>query len=455
MTRRTSAASTTRRSTPARWRPATTSCRSPDTTARRARFPTPCAPRWPPTPPHRAHATTPHSRTGSAFPNDTAPAFTPPAPNGAVDTVLLMNPTRLAQTFGAGRAQQVIDALGPFMTAYQHAQLVSLDDAPMTALYDAWDHDPCSVDAANVIVKAIGQQLDALLAGNPALRFVVRRRCRRPGADGPRAGRRSHRERAGPGRRLRRGERDHVGAQRQLRAHRRRVLAAAPARGGRARSLRSRPASRPARRNTGAAGQGADRLHGRARSAALVGDQPGDGLRLPEGRRPGGRGRVQQWRPQPHVLDQRHLDPRRPGQGVDGCRPRRRGVEPRESGPRDRLGERALRRAEHPPRDREHESRPVGAVHRRRRRSGGEPRRREDLAGTADVQHRLSLGPEPARRRVRCQCEHERLGRLHGIAGRAVGCEHRVRLRRHRHGGIVGEAHGPARRSTRPLADDR
>ena len=112
-----------------------------------------------------------------AFPNDSAPAFTAPGPTAAVDTVVLMNPTRLSKTFGAGAVQPMIDALVPFLSAYGKARLVRLDDSTdpegIGAAYDTWDRDPCSVDAANAVVRAIGQRLDALVAANPSLRFVV------------------------------------------------------------------------------------------------------------------------------------------------------------------------------------------------------------------------------------------------------------------------------------------
>ncbi|MDQ1479528.1 MAG: large repetitive protein, partial [Actinomycetota bacterium] len=112
-----------------------------------------------------------------AFPNDTTPGYTAPAPTGAVDTVVLMNPTRLTKTFGAGAVQPMLDALSSFLSGYGHAQLVRLDDATdpegIGTAYDAWDRDPCSVDAANAVVRAIGHRLDTLVAANPSLRFVV------------------------------------------------------------------------------------------------------------------------------------------------------------------------------------------------------------------------------------------------------------------------------------------
>ena len=88
-----------------------------------------------------------------------------------------MNPTRLSKTFGQGAVRPMLDAVTPFLTAYGNAQLVRLDDPTdpegISAAYDAWDRNPCSVDAANAVVRAIGQRLDALVAANPSLRFVV------------------------------------------------------------------------------------------------------------------------------------------------------------------------------------------------------------------------------------------------------------------------------------------
>ena len=120
-----------------------------------------------------AAATCPGTHTFQ-FPTDQAPAFTPPAPSAAVDTVVLMDPNRLAQTWGAAAVQPVWKALTAFMNAYGKAQLVSVEDNQATRdAYTAWDADPCGVAGANGVVTAIGAQLDALLAQNPNIKFVT------------------------------------------------------------------------------------------------------------------------------------------------------------------------------------------------------------------------------------------------------------------------------------------
>ena len=112
-----------------------------------------------------------------AFPTDVAPAFAPPAPTGAVDTLLIAQPDRLAATWGTGAVQGLWDQLGPFMTGYGKSKLVRLDDPAnphgIADAYAAWDHDPCSVGLANDVVRAIGLIIDDEVAANPAIRSVV------------------------------------------------------------------------------------------------------------------------------------------------------------------------------------------------------------------------------------------------------------------------------------------
>ena len=348
-----------------------------------------------------AAATCPGTHTFQ-FPTDQAPAFTPPqAPAATVfDTVVLMDPDRLAKTWGAAAVQPVWNALTAFMNAYGKAQLVQVEDNQATRdAYTAWDADPCAVDGANGVVKAIGAQLDALLAQNPNIKFVTV-----VGSDDqiPMARLRDAARIANErGRAPDFGDAanalasvfsggflltDDVYAQQHPLAVRVAICTCPTCRlvassTGRTRSPRRSPTSRPR--------TACSPRRRRASSPATTSQRRrARGRRLPHG------GPAQSR----HLADQQHVDPRRSREQIARCPERGRVVRPLEADSQHRFGERALRRAEPPPRDRQHEQERVGALQPGRCPGRRHSQRRHDAPGRLAVQHGLSRRAQPPRR---------------------------------------------------------
>ena len=67
--------------------------------------------------------------------------------------------------------------LDAFVVGYHKARVIRLDDAAsphgILEAYDAWDRDPCSVDRANDVVRAIGRILDDALVADPGVRYIT------------------------------------------------------------------------------------------------------------------------------------------------------------------------------------------------------------------------------------------------------------------------------------------
>ena len=80
---------------------------------------------------------------------------------------MLVPEGRFRQQYGDTETQSVLDALSA-VAAASSAAVVRIDADPgVKAAYDAWDAEPCSVDASNNVVRAIGKLLDQLEAQSP------------------------------------------------------------------------------------------------------------------------------------------------------------------------------------------------------------------------------------------------------------------------------------------------
>jgi CSLREA domain-containing protein len=115
-----------------------------------------------------------------------APSTTSTLPSAGAyvgaDTLFLVNRDRLVRAYPAG-AQSVLDQLAT--TAAQpslgvHGVVVPVDGDPaVRAAYGTWDAHPCSVDAANDVVRQIGAVIDRAVTasagttGTPTIRRVV------------------------------------------------------------------------------------------------------------------------------------------------------------------------------------------------------------------------------------------------------------------------------------------
>jgi hypothetical protein len=95
---------------------------------------------------------------------------------GTLDTVFLVNTRRLAAAYGA-EAPTVVAALSTLAARTDigvHGAVVPVDGDPaVDAAYALWDADRCSAEAANEVVRRIGDLLDGLRAANPDLENVV------------------------------------------------------------------------------------------------------------------------------------------------------------------------------------------------------------------------------------------------------------------------------------------
>jgi Tol biopolymer transport system component len=128
--------------------------------------------------------------TTQAPPQVSCPARTFPFPGGGtagsvpaisslpnnLNTLILVNEQRIGNTYGAASETSVITSLNHLATA--DASLgVSGAVIPVEGLaqtqYNAWDANPCSVDAANNIANVIANEITAVKAARPSLKYVV------------------------------------------------------------------------------------------------------------------------------------------------------------------------------------------------------------------------------------------------------------------------------------------
>ena len=101
--------------------------------------------------------------------------LTGPVTLGPNPHVLFVVPQqRLFATYGAGRAQPVIDRLQSLATDVG-GTILPVDNAgsAVAQKYADWDANRCSVAAANDVVREIGKSIDAARAANPNIDAVV------------------------------------------------------------------------------------------------------------------------------------------------------------------------------------------------------------------------------------------------------------------------------------------
>ncbi len=93
-----------------------------------------------------------------------------------LNTLILVNEKRIGDTYGAAAETSVIGSLTHLATA--DASLgVSGAVIPVEGLaqsqYNAWDANPCSVDAANAVANTIANEITAVKAARPNLKYIV------------------------------------------------------------------------------------------------------------------------------------------------------------------------------------------------------------------------------------------------------------------------------------------
>jgi CSLREA domain-containing protein len=117
---------------------------------------------------------------GACAPRTASPASAGPVasyPAGvtaATSTGYILLPSgRLLQQYGSTATQPVIDGVNQVAAASSQT-VVNVDaDPTVKAAYDAWDAQPCSVDASNAVVRAIGRVLDGLDLVTPNAKSVT------------------------------------------------------------------------------------------------------------------------------------------------------------------------------------------------------------------------------------------------------------------------------------------
>ncbi len=94
---------------------------------------------------------------------------------GNLNTLILVDEKRIGDTYGSGAESDVVTALDHL--AGDGSLGVSGAVIPVEGLaqaqYTAWDTNPCSVDAANAVANAIADEIDAVKAARPTLKYVV------------------------------------------------------------------------------------------------------------------------------------------------------------------------------------------------------------------------------------------------------------------------------------------
>ncbi len=112
---------------------------------------------------------------GSATPG-TLPA--PSSLPAGTKTLFLVNRQRLAGLYGAGQVDALLAAGSPLRTVAARSEVggavIPVDgNAAVRAAYAAWDGNPCSVDAANQVVRKINDVITTYRAALPQLRYIV------------------------------------------------------------------------------------------------------------------------------------------------------------------------------------------------------------------------------------------------------------------------------------------
>jgi hypothetical protein len=92
-----------------------------------------------------------------------------------LNTLILVNEKRIGDTYGTTGEANVVTALTSL--AGDRSLGVSGAVIPVEGLaqaqYDAWDHNPCDVSAANDIANAIADEIAQVKAARPSLKYVV------------------------------------------------------------------------------------------------------------------------------------------------------------------------------------------------------------------------------------------------------------------------------------------
>jgi streptogramin lyase len=101
----------------------------------------------------------------------TLPASIP----ASTKTIFLVNRSRMANLYGPGAVASMLTALNPVAQRSEvQGAVLSVDgDAGIQSAYNAWDQQPCDINAANRVVRAINTVVARYRPGAPGLRYIV------------------------------------------------------------------------------------------------------------------------------------------------------------------------------------------------------------------------------------------------------------------------------------------
>ena len=103
--------------------------------------------------------------------------FTTPTVITTVKTLILYNPTRMDQVFGAGSvaAADLTNQINRWQDATEvHGEVVNLDSYPaITQAYQVWDGQPGNPQAANFVARTIKSLLYSLAPAYPNAQYIV------------------------------------------------------------------------------------------------------------------------------------------------------------------------------------------------------------------------------------------------------------------------------------------
>jgi hypothetical protein len=93
-------------------------------------------------------------------------------------TLYIVNRQRLVGLYGATRTDAMLGSLSPLQQVAAGGDgkgaVIPVDgDAGVRAAYAAWDQNPCSIDAANTVVRKINDLIATYRAARPSLKYVV------------------------------------------------------------------------------------------------------------------------------------------------------------------------------------------------------------------------------------------------------------------------------------------
>ena len=120
--------------------------------------------------------------------NTSAGSTLPTSIEPAVNTLFVVDPSRMAKAYGAATASSILTRLGDpgWVAAGVRGAVLPVDgSATVAAAFEAWDAKPCDVDRSNEVVRAIDDLIDGYKVGTAGWSQPPEHRDRRRRDDHP------------------------------------------------------------------------------------------------------------------------------------------------------------------------------------------------------------------------------------------------------------------------------